>query len=65
MATQKAVRVTPASLFGWDGCWMDDENILFLSQTANETTASINRISITGRNFKRLIGNARMPGVSP
>lgn len=64
IATQKAVRVTPKTLFGWDGCWMDDENILFLSQAANEKTASINRMSITGKNFKRLIGNARMPGVS-
>ena len=43
---------------------MDDENILFLSQTATDTAASINRMSITGKNFKRLLTNARMPGVS-
>ena len=64
IATQRAVRVTPKTLFGWDGCWMDDENILFLSQNAGEKTASLNRMSITGKNFKRLVRNARLPGVS-
>ena len=64
IATQRPVRVTPKTLFGWDGCWMDEENVLFLSQAAGETTASIYRMSITGRNVKRLITNARMPSVS-
>jgi TolB protein len=63
-ATQKAVRVTSKTLFGWDGCWMDDENILFLSQASGEVTASIYRMSINGKNLKRLITNARMPSVS-
>lgn len=64
IARQRAVRVTPKTLFGWDGCWMDDQNILFLSQAAGETTASIYRMSITGQNLKRLIPNARFPTVS-
>lgn len=59
IATQKAVRVTPKTLFAWDGCWMDDENILFLSQGAGEKTASIYRMSINGQNLKKLIPNAR------
>ncbi|MEY2527431.1 MAG: TolB protein [Verrucomicrobiota bacterium] len=64
LATQRAVRVTAKTLFGWDGCWMDDENILFLSQASGETKASIYRMSINGQNLKRLITNARMPSVS-
>ena len=63
IATQKAVRITPKSLFGWDGCWMDDENVLFLSQPANGKEASIYRISIDGKNLRRLIKNARWMNV--
>lgn len=63
-ATQRAVRVTPKTLFGWEGCWMDDQNILFLSQATGETTASIYRMSTDGKNLKRLLKNARMPSVS-
>jgi TolB protein len=61
IATQKAVRITPKSLFGWDGCWMDDDNILFLSQATGEKSASIYRISTGGKNSKRLIKDARFP----
>jgi TolB protein len=64
IATQKAVRVTPKKLFGWDGCWIDDNNILFLSQAAGEKTASLYRMSTHGENLKRLIKNARFPSVS-
>jgi TolB protein len=64
IATQRAVRVTSKALFGWDGCWMDDENILFLSQASGETKASTYRMSIDGKNLKRLITNARFPSVS-
>lgn len=64
IATQKAVRVTSKTLFGWDGCWMNDENILFLSQASGEKTASIYRMSVSGKSLKRLITNARMPSVS-
>jgi TolB protein len=59
IATQKAVRITPKSLFGWDGSWMDDQNVLFLSQPVNEKESSIYRVSIDGKNLKRLIKNAR------
>jgi len=64
IATQKAVRVTPKKLFGWDGCWIDNDNILFLSQPAGEKSASLYRMSIQGKNLKRLIADARMPSVS-
>jgi TolB protein len=62
--TQKAVRITPKSLFAWDGCWLDNENILFLSQPSGEKEASIYRMSKDGKNLKRLIQNARRPSVS-
>jgi len=59
IATQKAVRVTQKNLFAWDGCWMNNQNVLFLSQAAGEKTASIHRMSIKRANLKRLIPNAR------
>jgi TolB protein len=62
--SQRSVRLTPGKLFGWDGCWIDNDNILFLSQAAGEKEASIYRMSTNGRNLKRLIKNARFPTVS-
>ncbi len=64
IATQKAVRVTRKTLFGWDGCWIDNDNILFLTQPPGEKSASLYRMSIKGKNLKRLIKNARCPTVS-
>jgi TolB protein len=62
--SQRSVRLTSKKLFGWDGCWIDNDNILFLSQAAGEKEASIYRMSIDGKNLKRLIKNARFPTVS-
>src|SRR6266446_875770 len=59
IATQKVVRITPKMLFGWDGCWIDRNNILFLSQAEGEKSASLYRMSIDGKNLKRLITDAR------
>jgi TolB protein len=64
IATQKPARITPRTLFGWDGCWMDNDNILFLSQASGEKEASIYRMSTNGKNLLRLIKNARMPSVN-
>jgi TolB protein len=64
IATQKAVRITSKTLFGWDGCWLDNDNVLFLSQAAGEKSTSIYRMSINGKNLKRLIKDARFPTVS-
>ncbi len=64
IATQKVVRITPKMLFGWDGCWIDSNNILFLSQAEGEKSASLYRMSIDGKNLKQLITDARMPSVS-
>ena len=64
IATQKAVRITRKTLFGWDGCWIDNDNILFLTQPAGEKSASLYRMPINSKNLKRLIKNARRPSVS-
>ena len=64
IATQKAVRITQKTLFGWDGCWIDNDNILFLSQPAGEKSASLYRMPTNGKNLKRVIKNARFPTVS-
>ena len=66
LATQKATRVTPTKIFGWDGCWLDNDNILFLSQDADEKEPSIYRMSLgkNGKDRKLVIKNARMPSAS-
>jgi len=62
--SQHAVRLTSKKLFGWDGVWIDNANVLFLSQPPDEKEASIYRMSIDRKNLKRLIKNARFPTVS-
>jgi TolB protein len=64
LQSQKATRLTPRKLFGWDGVWIDNDNTLFLSRAAGEKDDSIYRISADGKNLKRLIKNARFPSVS-
>jgi TolB protein len=64
IATQKPRRITPPELFGWDGCWLDNQTILFLSQPPGEKFASIFRMSLDGKNLKRLINNAHFVSVS-
>ena len=64
LQSQKATRLTPKKLFGWDGVWIDNDNILFLSRAAGEKQDSIYRMSTDGKNLKRLIKNARFPSVS-
>jgi len=64
LQSQKATRLTPKKIFGWDGVWIDNDNILFLSRAAGEKEDSIYRMSTDGKNLKRLIKNARFPSVS-
>jgi TolB protein len=64
IAAQKPRRITPPELFGWDGCWIDNQTILFLSQPPGEKFASIFQMSLDGKNLKRLISNARFVSVS-
>jgi TolB protein len=64
LQSQKTTRLTPKQLFGWDGVWLDNDNVLFLSRDAGEKEDSIYRMSIDGQNVKRLIKNARFPTVS-
>jgi len=64
IATQKPRRITPPTLFGWDGCWIDNQTVLFLSQPVGEKFASIFQMSLDGKNLKRLISNARFVSVS-
>jgi TolB protein len=64
IATQKPRRITPPELFGWHACWLDNQTILFLSQPPGEKFASIFRMSLDGKNLKRIINNARFVSVS-
>jgi TolB protein len=64
LESQKATRLTLKKLFGWNGVWIDNDNILFLSRAAGEKDDSIYRMSVDGKNLKRLIKNGRFPSVS-
>jgi TolB protein len=62
--SQRTVRLTPKKLFGWDGCWIDNDNILFPSRAPKEKEDSIYRMSANSKDLKRLIKDARFPSVS-
>jgi len=64
LQSQKATRLTPKNLFGWDGVWIDNDDVLFLSRAAGEKDDSIYRTSVDGKNLKRLIKKGRFPSVS-
>jgi len=64
LISQKATRLTPKKLFGWDGVWIDNNDVLFLSRDPGEKDDSIYRMSADGKNLKRLIKNGRFPSVS-
>lgn len=61
LETQRAVRLTPRNLFAWDGCWLNNDTIVFLSQAVGEKEPSICRMSTNGKNLKQLIKAGRMP----
>ncbi len=63
--SRRAVRLTSKKLLGWDGVWLDNNDILFFSRAAGEKDDSIYGMSINGKNSKRLIKNARFPSVNP
>ncbi len=64
LESQLATRLTPKKLFGWDGVWIDNDNILFLSRAPGEKDDSIYRMCTDRKNLKRLIKNGRLPSVS-
>ena len=46
LQSQKATRLTPTKLFAWDGVWIDNDNVLFLSREPGEQEDSIYRMSV-------------------
>jgi TolB protein len=62
LTTQTAARLTSKSLFAWDGCWMDDTNVLFISQSAADKRPTIYRMD--RKTFRPLIYDATRPSVS-
>src|SRR5947199_10354065 len=63
LQSQKATRLTPKQLFGWDGVWIDDSDILFLSKAPGEKEDSIYRRSTDGQNLQGLIKHESFPSV--
>jgi TolB protein len=66
LVSQQSTRlVTPKELSVSGGCWLDKDHILFQSGTADESDrAAIYRMSLDGRDLKRLIKNGSGPTVS-
>lgn len=65
LATEKTVRLTPGSVYAWDAHWLSADAILFTSQGAGEKEPSIYRMSLSGKERKLLVKDARMPSAAP
>ena len=66
LATEKTKRLTPKTLYAWDGQWLGTDSILFVSQAAGQSEQSIYRMSRAGqgKDRKRLVKNARVPSAA-
>ncbi len=66
LASEKATRLTPKSLYAWDCFWLNADSILFVSQATGDKESSIYRMSVAGhgKDSKRLVKNARTPSAS-
>jgi len=66
LLSQQSTRlVTPKELSVSAGCWLDKDHILFQSGSADESDRSaIYRMSLDGKDLKRLIKNGSSPTVS-
>ena len=66
LATEKATRLTPKTVYAWDCFWLNPDSVLFLSQEAGEKESSIYRMSVAGhgKDLKRLVKDARTPSAS-
>ena len=62
--TGRAVRVSSKKLFAWEGCWLSNDEILFVSQPAGERTAALYWMRTNGKHLKRLLDRARRPSIS-
>lgn len=65
LATEKTTRLTPKTLYAWDGHWLGAQSFLFSSQAAGEKEASIYRMSLDGKERKLLVKKARLPSAAP
>jgi TolB protein len=61
LVSHKATRLTAKSLFAWDGCWLDNDNLLFLSSKAGEKDPSLYSMSVTGSNLEKLAPDVHWP----
>jgi len=66
IASGKSVRLTSSKLFGWSGCWVDNETMVFVSQASGEKTPSLYRMPISGKEKDRklVIKNVMSPSLS-
>jgi TolB protein len=63
LATMKATRLTPKSLYAWDSDWLDAGDILFTGQPPGDRDTSVWRMSLTGhgKDHQQLAKNADTP----
>lgn len=61
LASHKAARLTGKNLFAWDGCWLDNDSVLFLSSKAGEKEPSLYSMAIKGSELKKLAPDAHWP----
>lgn len=61
LASHKAMRLTAKTLFAWDGCWLDNDTLLFLSSKAGEKEPSLYSVAVNGSGLKKLAPDAHWP----
>jgi len=62
LLTEASVRLTSKAVFAWDGSWLDNSKVLFVSQPIGKKQTLIYRTD--GKGLKKLVDDARRPSVS-
>ncbi len=57
LESQKTTRLTPKGVLAWAGCWLDQDSILFSSQTAREKNPTISRMTVASGERKAILKN--------
>jgi TolB protein len=64
LASEKTTRLTPRGVLCWHGCWLDNKEILFGSQSATEKTPTIYKMRLAEKDRQAVLKNANNPSVS-
>jgi hypothetical protein len=63
LTTERVQRVTPKGLLAMSGCWLSEDEVLIVSQSAREKAPAISKITLGSGTRKIVVRDATDPSV--